>query len=173
MSGPERVFVALGSNLGDRAALLAGAVERLRALPGVEVVGQGPVVETPALLPKDDPTPQPPYLNSVVELRSALEPEALLAALKGIERALGRTDGRRWAARPIDLDIVLWGERRIAPPPLEVPHPGLALREFVLRPLAALAPEVRHPVSGKTVRALLGELERGMDPSTRRGVGAT
>ncbi len=144
----ERVFVALGSNLGDRTALIGLAIERLGQLPKTQVVAVGPIIENPALLPPDDPTPQPDFLNTVAELRTTLEPLELLAAFKGIERALGRTSSTRWAARPIDLDLVLYGARVIDSAALVVPHPGLASRSFVRVPLLALWPAAIDPRSG-------------------------
>ncbi|MBL8923470.1 MAG: 2-amino-4-hydroxy-6-hydroxymethyldihydropteridine diphosphokinase [Myxococcaceae bacterium] len=143
----ERLFVALGSNLGDRHAQLDEAVRRLRQLEGTQVLAVAPVLETEALLPPDDPTPQPRYLNTVAELRSSLEPVPLLRALKAIERDMGRTVTTRWAPRLIDLDLVLYGARVLSSDELTLPHPGLPTRRFVLEPLLALWPEAVHPVT--------------------------
>lgn len=141
----ERIFVALGSNLGDRRAQLDEAVRRMGALPGTSVVAVAPVLETEALLPPDDPTPQPRYLNTVAELRSGLEPLPLLRALKDVERALGRVVTTRWAPRLIDLDLILYGSRVLASAELTLPHPGLLTRRFVLEPLRSLWPDAVDP----------------------------
>jgi 2-amino-4-hydroxy-6-hydroxymethyldihydropteridine diphosphokinase len=150
----ERVFVALGSNLGDRQAQLDEATRRVGLLEGTAVIARGPVLETDALLPPDDPTPQPRYLNSVVEVRTALEPLALLSALKQVERDMGRVTTTRWAPRVIDLDLVLFGARTLESEQLTLPHPGVRQRRFVLEPLAALAPELLLPDGVPVARAL-------------------
>jgi 2-amino-4-hydroxy-6-hydroxymethyldihydropteridine diphosphokinase len=150
-----RAFVALGTNLGDRLLNLAEARRRLSLL-GTRV--SGPVLEVPALLPAEDPTPQPDYLNTVDQLdttRSALE---LFRALKAIEREMGRVVTTRWAPRVIDLDLVLFGDEQVWTEALTVPHPRMHERRFVLQPLAALAPDARHPALGVTVGALLRRL---------------
>lgn len=143
----ERIFVALGSNLGDRQAQLDEAVRRVGQLEGTRVLAVAPVLETDALLPPDDPTPQPRYLNTVAELRSSLEPLPLLRALKALERELGRVVTTRWAPRLIDLDLVLYGARVLSTDELTLPHPGLPTRRFVLEPLLALWPGAVHPVT--------------------------
>lgn len=155
----ERVFVALGSNLGDRKAEIDEAVRRLAALPSTSVVAVAPIIETQALLPPENPAPQPSYFNTVAELRTTLEPEPLLVALKAIERAMGRVTTTRWAPRLIDLDLILYGERMHSSERLTLPHPGLPARRFVLAPLTALAPDVRLP-DGSTPKQLLARLAR-------------
>ncbi|MBM4779015.1 MAG: 2-amino-4-hydroxy-6-hydroxymethyldihydropteridine diphosphokinase [Archangiaceae bacterium] len=150
----ERVFVALGSNLGDRKAEIDEAVGRIGALPMTSIVGVAPIIETEALLPPENPAPQPSYFNTVAELRTTLEPEPLLTALKEIERAMGRVTTTRWAPRLIDLDLILYGARTHSSERLTLPHPGLPHRRFVLEPLTALAPELPLP-GGSTPRELL------------------
>lgn len=130
----ERVFVALGANLGDRAHTMAEAMTRLGALPQTEVLAVAPLKEWPALLPSPDAEPQPPYLNTVAELRTALEPRALLTALLELERTLGRVREGRWSARTIDLDLLRYGDRTIDEPGLTVPHPRMLERAFVMEP---------------------------------------
>ncbi|MBE2250576.1 MAG: 2-amino-4-hydroxy-6-hydroxymethyldihydropteridine diphosphokinase [Myxococcus sp.] len=150
----ERVFVALGSNLGERQTQLMDAVARLGRLEGTTVLAVAPVLETPALLPPDDLTPQPDYLNTVAELRTPLEPLPLLRALKSIERDMGRLVTTRWAPRLIDLDLVLYGARTERSPELTLPHPGLSSRRFVLEPLVALWPDAVHPQTGQLLRSV-------------------
>jgi 2-amino-4-hydroxy-6-hydroxymethyldihydropteridine diphosphokinase len=154
-----RVHLALGSNLGARAAALDDAVRRLAALPGTQVLARSRVVETPALLPPEDPTPQPDYLNAVVLVETALAPRALFDAVKGIERAVGRVPAPRWAPRVIDIDLVLWGARVVDEGDLVVPHPRMHERRFVLAPLVELAPDAVHPVLGRRLDALLRALQ--------------
>ena len=148
----ERVFVALGANLGDRRAQLDEAVRRIGELDGTTVIAVAPVLETAALLPPEDPTPQPDYLNTVAELRTTLEPLPLLRALKAIERSMGRLSTTRWAPRVIDLDLVLFGDRLLRSDELTLPHPGLSARRFVLEPLLALWPEAIDPGTGLQLR---------------------
>lgn len=153
----ERVFVALGSNLGDRRAQLAAALAALRATAGVRVLAVSDWVET---APVGGPPGQGPYLNGVVELETTLEPRALLQRLLQIERVAGRVraEGVRDGPRTLDLDLLLHGERRIDEPDLTVPHPRMEERVFVLQPLAQLAPERRLPGCRLTVRERLEQL---------------
>jgi len=132
----ERVYVALGSNLGDRAGHLAYARERLAALPRTRVLKQSRVEETAPL----GPVPQGPYLNQMVLLETALEPAELLGHLHAIEAARGRERGGgvRWGPRTLDLDIVRFGDRAVRAPELTIPHPELPNRAFWLREIAEL-----------------------------------
>ena len=134
MSGLERAYVALGSNLGDRAAHLAAARAALAALPRTRLVAASGVEETDPLGGME----QPAYLNQMVLLETALEPRALLAACQAIERSRGRVRTDRWGARTLDLDIVRYGHRRIINPDLIIPQPELSHRDFWLRELAEL-----------------------------------
>jgi 2-amino-4-hydroxy-6-hydroxymethyldihydropteridine diphosphokinase len=130
----QPAYVALGSNLGDRAAHLAAARAALDALPDTRVVAASAVEETAPLGGKA----QPAYLNQMVLLETRLEPRALLEACQAIERAEGRVRTERWGSRTLDVDIVRFGQRRVAEPDLIIPHPELPNRDFWLRELAEL-----------------------------------
>jgi len=132
----ERVYVALGSNVGDRAAHLAYARARLAALPGTRLLKQSRVDETAPL----GPVPQGAYLNQMVLLETALEPAELLVQLHAIESERGRERraGVRWGPRTLDLDVVRFGDRVLREPHLVIPHPELPNRPFWLRELAEL-----------------------------------
>lgn len=130
----ERVYVALGSNVGDRAAHLAHARARLAALPGTRVVGTSRVEETAPL----GPVPQGPYLNQMVVLETTLTPQDLLAACRTVEVERGRERRERWGPRTLDLDIVRFGQRSVHEAGLTIPHPELPRRDFWLREIAEL-----------------------------------
>jgi 2-amino-4-hydroxy-6-hydroxymethyldihydropteridine diphosphokinase len=130
----EPVYVALGSNLGDRGAHLAAARTALGALPGTRVVAASGIEETAPLGGKA----QPAYLNQMVLLETSLEPHTLLDACHAIEDAQGRVRTERWGSRTIDIDIVRFGARRLREPDLIIPHPGLAHRDFWQREMAEL-----------------------------------
>jgi 2-amino-4-hydroxy-6-hydroxymethyldihydropteridine diphosphokinase len=132
-------YVALGSNLGDRAAHLADARARLGALPETRLLAASGIDETEPLGGLE----QPPYLNQMVLLETALSPHELLRRCQEIEAARGRTRGARWGSRTLDLDIVKYGDRRIEAPDLVVPHPELPKRDFWLRELAELETHAR------------------------------
>ena len=134
MAAPERAYIALGSNLGDREEHLAAARAALAALPATRWVAASAVEETQPLAGMD----QPPYLNQMVLLETSLEPRALLAACQAIERSRGRVRTEHWGPRTLDLDIVRYGGRRIADPDLIIPHPELPNRNFWIRELAEL-----------------------------------
>jgi 2-amino-4-hydroxy-6-hydroxymethyldihydropteridine diphosphokinase len=136
----ETVFIALGSNLGDRDHFLAGAREAIAALPATGIVGSTGVEETAPL----GPVAQGAFLNQMIEVVTGLSPEELLDALLGIENRFGRTRIERWGPRTLDLDIVAWGERRIESERLTVPHPALADRDFWQRQLSELRAAPRH-----------------------------
>ena len=151
-----RAFVGLGSNLGDRVALLRGAVEALRELPETQVVAVSSFRDTAPV----GVVEQPRFLNGAAELETALEPRALLEELLAIERRLGRRREGVPAGGPrtVDLDLLLYEGRRIAEPGLEIPHPRLHERRFVLEPLSELDPALDVPGKGR-VQALLAKLD--------------
>lgn len=149
------ILLALGSNIGDREGFLHRACEELDAV-GVTVVKRSRILETPAMLPPDAPTDwNIPYLNQVILVTTKHTPEALLACAKSIEQGLGRTDRGRWGPREIDIDLLSYHDETRDTSTLTLPHPGIADRDFVLKPLAEIAPEWRHPVSGKIAREML------------------
>ncbi|MDH3498407.1 MAG: 2-amino-4-hydroxy-6-hydroxymethyldihydropteridine diphosphokinase [Gemmatimonadota bacterium] len=137
---PEWAFVALGSNLGDRARHLADARAALATLPGTELVAVSQIEETEPV----GAVSQPDYLNQMALLRTRLAPHALLDACLRIERSAGRVRRIRWGPRTLDLDIVRYGDAMIAEPGLAIPHPAINDRPFWQRELAELTPHVRH-----------------------------
>jgi 2-amino-4-hydroxy-6-hydroxymethyldihydropteridine diphosphokinase len=148
-------YVGMGANAGDRAAALRAAVAALDATDGVRVARVSPVYEAEAHRLPGQP-PQPDHLNAVLRLRTALAPDALLDVFRVLEQAAGRDPGAaRWSPRPLDLDLLLYGDLVLDAPALTLPHPRLAVRRFVLRPLADLAPDVAVPGLDATVADLL------------------
>jgi 2-amino-4-hydroxy-6-hydroxymethyldihydropteridine diphosphokinase len=147
------VYLSLGSNVGDRETRLREAVAGLEAAD-VHVLRRSPVYETEPQDVKD----QGWFLNAVVEAETELLPVQLLERTQRIERELGRRRLKRGGPRSIDIDILLYGHAVIHTPQLEIPHPRLSSRRFVLEPLAQLAPDLCHPVTGRTVREMLAEL---------------
>jgi 2-amino-4-hydroxy-6-hydroxymethyldihydropteridine diphosphokinase len=148
-----RAYVGVGTNLGDRAAMLRAAVEQLRAEPAVEVVAVSSIRET-------DPVgivEQPRFLNAAVAIETELSARELLVRLLGIERRLGRTRaGPRFGPRTIDLDLLVYGHARIDEPGLEVPHPRLHERLFALEPLVDLDPDLVVPGHGRLADLVAG-----------------
>ena len=149
-----RVFVGLGSNLGDREATLRRAVEALAAEPGIEVVAVSALRETEPVGYLD----QPRFLNGAAELASELPPGELLERLLAVERRFGRVrDGvPAQGPRTLDLDLLLYGDERVDEPGLAVPHPRLHERRFALEPLAELAPGLVVPGLGEVESLLAG-----------------
>jgi 2-amino-4-hydroxy-6-hydroxymethyldihydropteridine diphosphokinase len=148
-------YVGLGANLGRREETLRAALAELGRRPGVRVVRASAFRETE---PVGGPPGQPCYLNAAAELLTTLEPEELLTVLQQVEDAFGRTRQVRWGPRTLDLDLLLYEDRVIDTPALQVPHARMHERRFVLEPLCEVAPEAVHPVLGKTVRQMLEEL---------------
>jgi 2-amino-4-hydroxy-6-hydroxymethyldihydropteridine diphosphokinase len=141
------VYLALGSNLGDRHANLSAVVERLHER--VAIMALSSLYETePAYV-----TDQPRFLNAVLRGRTTLAASALLAFVKRIERELGRVTGQRYGPRVVDVDLLLYGEQTIDTPALTIPHPRMAERPFVLAPLAEIAPELIPPGWDQSVSA--------------------
>jgi dihydropteroate synthase/2-amino-4-hydroxy-6-hydroxymethyldihydropteridine diphosphokinase len=147
---PHRVYLALGSNLGDRARYLARAREALAAA-GIPVVRASREADTAPV----GMTDQPRFLNQVLEVETAAPPDELLDTIKRLETELGRVARTRWGPREIDIDILLYGDRVINEGRLQIPHPELPNRRFALELLAELDPQLVHPVTGETVDAML------------------
>ena len=152
---PERVFIGLGGNLGDVPACLRSARRRIGNLPQTRVVQASGLYRSPAW----GGIEQPDYTNAVLEIRTGLAPEELLAGLLAIEREHGRQRGNetRWGPRTLDCDMLLFGDRCLQSPALCLPHPRMAERAFVLLPLAEIAPEAEIPGIG-----MVGKLAAGM-----------
>ncbi len=146
----KTIYLALGSNIGDRAAILRDAITRLSSA-GVHVLRISPVYETEPV----GYTAQAWFLNLVVEAETALFPMQLLSHTSRIERDLGRIRTIPNGPRTIDIDILLYARSIIHTSRLEIPHPRMPERRFVLAPLADLAPDLRHPVTHQTVREML------------------
>ncbi len=146
----KTIYLGLGSNIGDREANLRAAIERLPS-PEIRILRVSPVYETEPV----EYTAQRWFLNLVVEAETSLFPMQLLARIARVERELGRKRGIAKGPRTIDIDILLYGSSVVRSAALEIPHPGMTERRFVLAPLADLAANLRHPVTKKTVREML------------------
>ena len=144
------IYLALGSNIGDRDANLRAAIQNI-STAGIVPLRESPIYETEPV----GYTDQRWFLNMVVEAETALFPMQLLTRTGKIERALGRVRTVPNGPRTIDIDILLYGNAVVRTPRLEIPHPRIQERRFVLAPLADLAPDMRHPVLHKSVRQLL------------------
>ena len=157
----ERVFVGLGANLGDPQATLKHALAALAALPQTELVAQSSLYRTAPIQASG-----PDFVNAVAELRTVLQPQALLHALQAIESAHGRERPYRNAPRTLDLDLLLFGQRVVHEPGLEVPHPRLHERAFVLHPLLELAPMLVHPLLGSLQLLLVATVDQPIERLT-------
>jgi 2-amino-4-hydroxy-6-hydroxymethyldihydropteridine diphosphokinase len=147
------VYIGIGSNLGNRVENCEHAIGLLNEY-GIKATKSSSKIET-------EPwgvTDQPRFINMAVKAETDHEPRDLLHALKNIENEMGRSTGIRWGPRVIDLDILLYNSQIIKIPDLEIPHPGMQDRDFVLKPLAEIAPDIQHPVFRKSIRELLHEL---------------
>ncbi len=151
MNKQEKVYLGLGSNLGDRLGNLALAVEKLRANARISVLRLSSIYETEPYGFRD----QPPFLNCVVEVETTLPPVGLLIVAKSIEERLGRTAGRRWGPREIDVDILSYEHSRANLDFLQVPHRDMTERRFVLVPFSEIAPDFVPPGKTQSVLELL------------------
>ena len=145
-----RCAIALGSNLGDSLTILEAALKALAHTPGVALEARSQWYQTKAVGP-----PQPDYLNGCALLTVTLSPQALLEALLRIEANFGRIRRERWSARTLDLDLLLFDAVILNTPSLQIPHPHMTERAFVLVPLAEIAPHWIEPISGKTIAQLV------------------
>ena len=154
---PELALIGLGSNLGDRLALLDAAVASLRETPGITIRAVSSFHET---TPVGGPIGQGAFLNAAAALETTIEPRSLLDRLNAIEQEANRVRTVRWGERTLDLDLLLYGDRMIETPRLTLPHPRMAFRRFVLAPMVEIAPETVDPRTRRTVLDLLRNLDR-------------
>lgn len=147
--------IALGSNLGDSLAILNHAIATLANTPGIQIQATSSWYKTKPVGPI-----QPDYLNGCVTLQVEMIPELLLSILLKIEQEFGRVRQEKWGARTLDLDILLYGDKIIQTPNLEIPHPRMCDRAFVLVPLAEIAPSWIEPVSGLSILQLSQAVDR-------------
>jgi 2-amino-4-hydroxy-6-hydroxymethyldihydropteridine diphosphokinase len=146
--------IGLGSNLGDSRSILAGAIERLRSCAQIELIAVSSWHKTAPIGP-----PQPDYSNGCATLQTSLEPLDLLNVLHSIEAEFGRVRQEVWGARTLDLDLLLYDDLIIDLPTLQVPHPRMIERAFVLVPLSEIAPNAIEPRSGQSIATLCNQLE--------------
>ncbi len=148
-------YLGLGSNLGNRLAFLRGGRDSLTRRFDIVLLRASAVFETEAV---GGPPDNPSFLNAVLEIETSLSPRELLAACQAVEDEFGRTRPMEWAPRTLDIDLLMYGEATISETDLQVPHPRLHERNFVLAPLNELAPDLVHPVLHKPIRILTAEL---------------
>jgi len=146
-------YIGLGSNLGDRRAQIEVALDAM-AGRGMRLLAVSPLYETEPWGLID----QPRFLNAACAVETNLSPDVLLDALQAIEHSMGRVRTVRYGPRPIDLDILMYDDLRIDTPRLAIPHPGMLGRATVLVPLADIAPDLVHPITGRTIREHLADL---------------
>ena len=156
------VIIALGSNMGDREGYLNGAVEKLNAVRGCRVKKVSDFIETPPY----GVTDQADFLNGCLEMETLMYPHELLDELHRIEKEAGRERIIRWGPRTLDLDIIFYDDMILRDDDLCIPHVEMHKREFVLKPLCGIAPYKRHPVTGKTVKEMLDEVNSGLSAET-------
>ncbi len=153
--GGQTAYVAIGSNLGDRAKSCYQAIAAMSAHEQIQIVKISPLIET---APVGGPANSPPYLNGAIAIETTLGSHALLHELMSIEQSLGRNRREKWDPRTIDLDLLLYADKIISSDELMVPHPMMHQRAFVLEPLTMIAPDVVHPTLMMTVKGLLENL---------------
>lgn len=149
----DGIYLLLGSNLGDRITNLKLAIKYIWSFS--EIVRISSVYETAPW----GVTDQPAFYNQVVEIKTATDPKSLLNEILKIEELIGRVRKEKWGARIIDIDILYYGDMKLDQEDLIIPHPGIADRKFTLAPLAELAPDFLHPISGKSNKEMLASLD--------------
>jgi 2-amino-4-hydroxy-6-hydroxymethyldihydropteridine diphosphokinase len=160
----QPAYVGVGSNLAGPQEQVRGALDALARLPASRVVVRSPLYRTAPMVRAGDSGAQPSYVNAVAGLLTQLPPEELLAALRRLEVALGREPApERWAPRRIDLDLLVYGRETRATEALRLPHPGIAERDFVLYPLADIAPHLDVPGLGRVAMLRARVPDRGME----------
>jgi 2-amino-4-hydroxy-6-hydroxymethyldihydropteridine diphosphokinase len=150
----NKAYIALGGNIGEVQACFIQARKELHALPDTQVTASSLLYQTPALGPAE----QADYLNAALEIETGLQPLVLLDALQNIENRHGRLRDKHWGPRTLDLDILAVDSLLLDTKRLQLPHPHLQNRQFVLRPLCDIAPNWQHPRSGKSAALMLQEL---------------
>ena len=155
----SEVFIALGSNIGNRKNYIHNAITLLGNNPEITVVKQSSLIETEPV----GPIEQDLFINAVIEISTSLTPQELLATCLAVEEQIGRVRTQRWGPRTIDLDILLFADRIIAGANLKIPHPELSMRAFVLVPLAEIAPKIQHPVLRMTALDMLISARKAQD----------
>jgi len=153
-------YLSIGSNLGDRVANCLRAVREISCLTGVETLLSSSLYETEPV----GYINQPFFINMALKIKTCLRPPELLISLKAMEKSLGRKKSGRWGPRLIDIDILLYNEEVFSAPGLNIPHPRMQKRAFVLTPLAEICPGVKHPITGQSISQML------LDASGNAGV---
>jgi 2-amino-4-hydroxy-6-hydroxymethyldihydropteridine diphosphokinase len=149
-----RSAIALGSNMGDSLVILKSTLETLNQVPGIMITAQSSWYKTKAVGP-----PQPDYFNACAILEVEISPQDLLTTLLTIEQKFGRVREERWGPRTLDLDLLLYGDLILNEPNLQIPHPRMYERAFVLVPLAEIAPNWTEPIFGRRIKNLLQEVD--------------
>ncbi len=160
MQQKATVFLGLGGNLGDPQAAFRRSRQQLMDHPATSLCQSSPLYLTP---PLGGPSGQPDYLNAALMLETTLDPHSLLHFCQELELAEGRKRKERWGARTLDIDLLFYAQQQINETGIEVPHPRLTERHFVLLPLVTLAPDFCHPLTGLSMRELLNKLPAAKD----------
>ncbi len=161
-----RCLLGLGANLGDPPRALREAVEQLRGAPGVQLIAESGLLES---APIGGPTGQGQFANAAAVVLTELPPHELILRLQAIEQQLGRQRRERWAARTLDIDLLLYGDQVVDAPGLQVPHPRMSFRPFVLAPSVEIAGQMVHPLLGMSLTELWRQLQAGADRVAIRG----